>query len=262
MLVDAHAHLDDPILAPREAEVVAAAKEAGVGLIVNASSDLPSSEASVALAKRWEEIYAVIGVHPHEAKTYTPEVEARLALLASEPEVVAFGEIGLDYHYDLSPREDQRAVLEREIHVAAELCLPIVFHVREAYEDFNAIIEKNEKYLTRGVLLHCYSGSAELAKYYSNRFDAYFSFGGVLTFAKHKDEVLRVIPQDRLLLETDCPYLAPEPFRGRRNMSAYLPCVVRTIAEIKEIPPEEVEAVTWENALRFYGKAVGEGKEI
>ena len=252
MLVDAHAHLDDPILAPRESEVVAAAKEAGVGLIVNASSDLPSSEASVALAKRWEEIYAVIGVHPHEAKTYTPEVEARLMALASAPKVVAFGEIGLDYHYDLSPREDQRAVLEREIAVANELSLPIVFHVREAYEDFNAIIEKNEKYLTRGVLLHCYGGSAELAKYYSNRFDAYFSFGGVLTFAKHKEEVLRVIPQDRLLLETDCPYMTPVPHRGTPNEPKYIPLVADKMAALKGLSREEVERTTTENALRFY----------
>ena len=127
MYIDAHAHIDDPILSPRKEEVLRAAKEAGVGVIVNASSDLPSSEASVALAARHSEVYAVIGVHPHEAKTYSDEVEKRIVELAKRPKVVALGEIGLDYHYDLSPREVQQAVLEREIQLAAELSLPVVF---------------------------------------------------------------------------------------------------------------------------------------
>ena len=252
MLVDAHAHLDDPILSSRESEVVAAARAAGVGVIVNASSDLPSSEASVALANRHPEVYAVIGVHPHEAKTYSNEVEARLLSLAKEDKVVAFGEIGLDYHYDLSPREDQKAVLEREIRLADELKLPVVFHVREAYEDFNSIIERNKKHLNRGVLLHCYSGSAELAKYYSQNFDAYFSFGGVLTFAKHKDVVLAVIPKERLLLETDCPYMTPVPFRGTPNEPKNIPLVADKMAELTGLDRVEVERITTENALRFY----------
>ena len=252
MLVDAHAHLDDPILAPREEEVIRAAKEAGVTLIVNASSDLPSSEASVALARRQASVYAVIGVHPHEAKTYSPEVEGRLVELCGFEKVVAFGEIGLDYHYDLSPREDQKKVLEREIALADELRLPVVFHVREAYEDFNAIIERNKKYLNHGILLHCYGGSAELAKYYSKYFDAYFSFGGVLTFAKRKDEVLAVIPEERVLLETDCPYMTPVPFRGTPNEPKHIPLVRDKMAELKGLSREEVERVTTENALRFY----------
>lgn len=252
MLVDAHAHLDDPILAPREEEVIAAAKQAGVAVIVNASSDLPSSEASVALAARHKEVYAVIGVHPHEAKTYSPAVEKRLVELSAAQKVVAFGEIGLDYHYDLSPREDQKAVLEREIALADELSLPVVFHVREAYEDFNAIIKRNKHHLTRGALLHCYGGSAELAKYYSGEMDAYFSFGGVLTFAKHKDVVLAAIPDTRLLLETDCPYMTPVPFRGTPNEPKYIPLVRDKMAELKGLSREAVELVTTQNALRFY----------
>ena len=252
MFIDAHAHLDDPVLAPRESEVLAAAKAAGVGAIVNASSDLPSSEASVALAARHPEVYAVVGVHPHEAKTYTAEVEKRLISLAKAPKVVAFGEIGLDYHYDLSPRDVQKQVLETEIQLCAALALPVVFHVREAYEDFNAIIERNKKYLTRGVLLHCYGGSAELAKYYGKHFDAYFSFGGVLTFAKHKDEVLAVIPKEQLLLETDCPYMTPVPFRGTPNEPKNIPLVAGKIAELIGASREEVERITTENALRFY----------
>ena len=252
MYIDAHAHLDDPILADREEEVLANAKGAGVGVIVNASSDLPSSESSVALAARHPEVYAVIGVHPHEAKTYDAAVEKRLIELARSEKVVAFGEIGLDYHYDLSPRETQKAVLEREIALAAELERPVVFHVREAYEDFNAIIERNLKYLTRGSLLHCYGGSAELAKYYTKKLDAYFSFGGVLTFAKHKDEVLAAIPEDRLLLETDCPYMTPVPFRGTPNEPKHIPIVAEKMAALKGLSREKVEQMTTENALRFY----------
>ena len=252
MFIDAHAHLDDPILSEREQEIVNAAKEAGVGVIVNASSDLPSSEASVALAARRENVYAVIGVHPHEAKTYSDEVEKRLVALSKEKKVVALGEIGLDYHYDLSPRETQKAVLEREIRLADELSLPVVFHVREAYEDFNAIIERNLLYLTHGCLLHCYGGSAELAKYYSKKLDAYFSFGGVLTFAKHKEQVLQVIPQNRLLLETDCPYMTPVPFRGTPNEPKHIPIIAEKMAALCGTSIGEIERVTTENALRFY----------
>lgn len=252
MFADAHAHLDDPILAPREEEILAAARSAGVGVIVNASSDLPSSRASVALAARREGVYAVIGVHPHEAKTYDAAVERELVALAKEQKVVAFGEIGLDYHYDLSPRDVQKSVLETEIQLAAELGLPVVFHVREAYEDFNAIIERNGKYLTRGSLLHCYGGSAELAKYYGKKLDAYFSFGGVLTFAKHKDEVLAAISEDRLLLETDCPYMTPVPHRGTPNEPKYILLVAEKMASLTGKPLAEIERVTTENALRFY----------
>ena len=252
MFIDAHAHLDDPALCSREEQIIADAKAAGVNVIVNASSDIPSSEASVALAARRREVYAVVGVHPHEAKTYSAEAESRLIDLAKADKVVAFGEIGLDYHYDLSPREVQKEVLERELQLAAELKLPIVFHVREAYEDFNAILERNKRYLTSGILLHCYGGSAELAKYYTRRFDAHFSFGGVLTFAKRKEEVLFEIPAERLLLETDCPYMTPVPFRGTPNEPKHIPLIAAKMAELKGLSREETERVTTENALRFY----------
>ena len=253
MYVDAHAHLDDELLAGRTEEIVRAANEAGVGIIVNASSDLPSSERSVSLADQYDCVYAVVGVHPHEAKTYDDEVEKRLIALAKHPKVVAFGEIGLDYHYDLSPRDVQQAVLEREILLADELSLPVVFHVREAYEDFNAIIERNAAHLRHGVLLHCYSGSAELAKYYRERFGAKFSFGGVLTFAKHKDVVLAAAGMENVLLETDCPYMTPVPFRGTPNEPKYIPLVAAKMAELTGLSLEDIERKTTENARSFYG---------
>ncbi len=252
MFIDSHAHLDDEAIASREDEIVSAAKEAGVGVIINASSDLPSSLASVALAERRKEVYAVIGVHPHEAKTYSDEVERELVRLSKKEKVVGIGEIGLDYHYDLSPRDVQKAVLEREIVLADELGLPVVFHVREAYEDFNEIIERNLSRFSHGALLHCYSGSAELAKYYSDKLDAYFSFGGVLTFAKHKDVVLRAIPKNRILLETDCPYMTPVPHRGEKNEPKYIPLIAEKMAELTGLSVVEIEKVTTENALAFY----------
>ena len=253
MFVDSHAHLDDEILAGREEDILRAAREAGVGLIVNASSDLPSSERSVALAAKYDAVYAVVGVHPHEAKTYDEKVEAALVSLAKREKVVAFGEIGLDYHYDLSPRDVQRAVLEREICLADELELPVVFHVREAYEDFNAIIERNAARLRHGVLLHCYSGSAELAKYYRERFGAKFSFGGVLTFAKHKEAVLQAAGIENILLETDCPYMTPVPYRGTPNEPKYIPLIAAKMAELIGVTVEEIEKRTMENARTFYG---------
>jgi len=252
MYIDAHAHLDDEALCERESAVVAAARAAGVGVIINASSDLPSSERSVALAEKYEDVYAVIGVHPHEAKTYTDEVEARLIELSKHPKVVAFGEIGLDYHYDLSPRDVQQEILEREIRLAARLGLPVVFHVREAYEDFNRIIERNKEYLGNGVLLHCYSGSAELAEYYRKNFGAKFSFGGVLTFAKHKDVVLRAAGIENVMLETDCPYMTPVPHRGTPNEPKYIPLVAAKMAELYGADVGEIEKRTTENAMRFY----------
>jgi len=256
MYVDSHAHLDDEAIAEREEEIVRAAREAGVGIIVNASSDLPSSERSVALAARHKEVYAVVGVHPHEAKTYTSDVEKRLVALAKEKKVVALGEIGLDYHYDLSPRDVQKEVLEREIVLADELGLPVVFHVREAYEDFNAIIERNAAHLKHGVLLHCYGGSAELARYYREKFGAKFSFGGVLTFAKHKDVVLAAAGLENILLETDCPYMTPVPYRGTPNEPKHIPLVAAKMAELLGVSVEEVAARTTRNALSFYGISV------
>jgi len=240
------------MLSEREADVVKAAEDAGVSVIINASSDLPSSERSVALAARYEGVYAVIGVHPHEAKTYTDEVEARLVALSKEKKVVAFGEIGLDYHYDLSPRDVQQQVLEREIRLAATLQLPVVFHVREAYEDFNRILERNKDFLTNGILLHCYSGSAELAKYYREKFGAKFSFGGALTFAKHKDVVLAAAGIENVLLETDCPYMTPVPYRGTPNEPKYIPLVAAKMAELYGTSIERIEEITTENAKKFY----------
>lgn len=253
MFVDSHAHLDDEKLRGREDEIVKAAADNGVNVIINAGCDLATSIASVELSERFSGIYATVGVHPHEADGYNPEVEKELMALATKNKAVAWGEIGLDYHYDFSPRENQKEVLARQLAVADEVKKPIVFHVREAYEDFNNILKNAKTKINSGILLHCYSGSAELAEYYSKEYDAYFSFGGSMTFAKHKAEVLARIPKERLLLETDCPYMTPVPYRGTSNEPKYIPINAAKMAELTNLSVEEIEKITTENALRFYG---------
>ena len=197
------------------------------------------------------DVWGTAGIHPHNAES-DRDFLSELDSFIGDPKLAAAGEIGLDYHYDLSPRDVQQAVLEREIRLAHELGLPLVFHVREAYEDFNAIIERNREYLKSGVLLHCYSGSAELAKYYRERFGAKFSFGGVLTFAKHKDVVLQAAGIENVMLETDCPYMTPVPHRGTPNEPKYIPLIAEKMAELYGVDVKAIERVTTENAKRFY----------
>ena len=251
-LFDSHCHISDEAFDENRDALIDEIRASSVALCTDVGSDLATSLKCAETVEKYDFVYAAAGCHPHEAKDFNEAQMEQIRALLTLPKVKAWGEIGLDYHYDLSPREDQRRVLEREIALAEELGLPIVFHVREAYEDFNAIIKRNKKHLTRGVLLHCYGGSAELAKYYLGEMDAHFSFGGVLTFAKHKDLVLANIPAERLLLETDCPYMTPVPFRGTPNEPKYIPLVRDKMAELKGLSREEIERTTTENALAFY----------
>ena len=252
MLFDAHAHLDDEKFGGELDGVVEKLLEAGVVGVVNAACDEDSCHTSLALAEKYPWCYFTVGIHPHCAKDYTPETEALIRRLAAHPKCVAVGEIGLDYHYDNSPREAQRAVFARQLVLADELGKPVVLHLREAYEDANQILAQHRDKLRNGVLLHCYSGSAELARDVYNGLDAYYSFGGAITFAKHKDKVLAVIPPERLLLETDCPYMTPVPLRGQRNDPSLLPYVCAKMAELIGKTPEEVALLTTQNARRFY----------
>lgn len=251
MYVDAHAHLDDEQfddLGP----VIAAMRAADVGLVVNAACDVGSCRSSQNLADTYDWCYCTAGVHPHYAQDVTPNTYAAIAAYAAHPKCVAIGEIGLDYHYDLSPRDVQRQVFVAQLQLAHELHLPVVLHIREAYADANDILLSHRDLLTDGVLLHCYSGSAELARDVYNGLDCYYSFGGAITFAKHKDEVLRAIPRNRLLLETDCPYMTPVPLRGRRNSPANIPLVAARMAELLGESLDEIRRCTTDNARRFY----------
>lgn len=252
MLIDSHAHLDDRRYDPDREQMLQRAREAGVEGFVTIGCDLATSRAAVELADRYPSVYATVGVHPHEVRHIQDGWYDELRALARHPKVVAYGEIGLDYHYDHSPRDIQRARFREQAALARELGLPIVVHTREAQEDTLAILNE-ERASEPGGVFHCFSGDAGLAR------DAlalgfYLSFSGVLTFqnATMLREIAATVPMDRLLIETDCPYLTPVPHRGTRNEPAYVGYVARTLATVKSASPEEIGRVTAENARRLF----------
>ncbi len=250
-LIDTHAHLDSSEYNPDRAAVIARAHAEKIG-IVTVGVDLPSSRAAVQLAGHHRAIWAGIGVHPHAAKTFDEEVERGLRELARTEKVVAIGEIGLDYYRDLSPRPVQREVFVAQIELANELGLPVIIHNRESTTDMLTILHAHRP--KRGVI-HSFLGDiARAEKFLSLGF--YLGIGGPLTFAKN--EVLRhavaAIPLDRIVVETDSPYLTPVPHRGKRNEPAYVRYVVEEISRLKEIPATEVAAVTTENARQLFAK--------
>ena len=249
-LIDTHAHLDSADYDADRAAVIARAYAEKVG-VITVGVDLSSSEAAVQLAQRHRNIWAGVGVHPHEAKTFNPDVKRRLRELAKNPEVVAIGEIGLDYYRDLSPREVQREVFIEQIELANELGLPVVIHNRESTADLlNILRERRPK---RGEI-HSFLGDSSLATKFLE-LGLYLGIGGPLTFTKN--EVLRQtvkrMPLDRIIIETDSPYLTPVPHRGKRNEPAYVRYVAAEIARLKGISMEQVAASTTENARRLFG---------
>ncbi|HBP88902.1 MAG: TatD family hydrolase [Nitrospira sp.] len=233
MLIDTHVHLDDPRYDPDREDMLQRAHEAGVEKFVTIGCDLSTSYAAVQLATTRPNVFATIGVHPHEVNRIEPKWFTELSQLASQPKVVAFGEIGLDYHYDHSPREIQRQRFREQIALAKALTLPLVIHTREAREDTMAILQEEHAETTGGVF-HCFSEDLAFAKRALD-LGFYLSFSGIITFrnASQLREVVRAVPDDRLLIETDAPYLTPIPFRGKRNESAYIAYVAEQIAEIK-----------------------------
>ena len=264
MIFDTHAHYDDEAFNDDRDAVLQRLEAAGIGRDVNCGADLASSKRSVELAGKNGFIYAAVGVHPDNAGEIVSDSGEVLGLdelrkLAKDPKVVAVGEIGLDYHWNIYPAEVQKQAFIRQWELAVELGLPIEIHSRDAAEDTMTIVRgmfESEKRAGRELRadMHCYSYSPDQAAEYV-RMGLYFGIGGVLTFknAKKLRQVVDLIPVDRILLETDCPYLAPEPHRGQRNNSAYLPGVVAEIANIKGLTGEQVEDITNENACRFFG---------
>jgi TatD DNase family protein len=249
MLVDSHAHLDFPEFDPDREAVIARARAVGMVAILNVGADLESSRVSVALAEQYDFIYAAVGVHPHDARTLTPSGLEELHALARHPKVVAVGEIGLDYYRDLSPRPVQRQAFADQLALAAELGLPVVIHSRDALDDTLAILRG---WAGNGVL-HSYSGGPErLEEVLAMGFSVGIS--GPVTFpnAHRLRTVAATVPLDRLLIETDCPYLTPEPYRGRRNEPAYVWYVAGAVARARGMPAEEVARVAAENAARLF----------
>jgi TatD DNase family protein len=251
MLVDSHAHIDDSRFDADREEAVARATAAGVSLIINIGADMDSSARSVALADKYSGIYAAVGMHPHDAKEMHEADYKQLERWTTHPKVVAIGEIGLDYHYDLSPRPVQKEVFLRQLDIARKTGKPFVVHEREAHADTLEIIRTAARGLN-GVF-HCFSGSVETAREYLNM-GFYISVAGPVTFPKSvkTKEVAKFVPLDRLLIETDSPYLTPHPYRGRRNEPAHVRLVAEEIARLRNLTLEELGAATTANVRHLF----------
>lgn len=252
MIIDTHAHYNDEAFDEDRDELLKSLPNNNIERVINVGADMKTTEESVRLAGKFPYIYAAVGVHPDSADEINEESLARLEELCKEEKVVAIGEIGLDYYWDNVDREIQKDAFRKQIALAKKVKLPIIIHSREAAKDTIDILFE-EKADEVGGVMHCYSYTKESAEII-NKLGFYFGIGGVLTFKNGKKlrEALEVMPLDRILLETDCPYLAPVPFRGKRNSSLLLPYVVETLAECKGLSVEEIERITKENAERLF----------
>lgn len=253
MLFDSHAHINDERFDEDRDEVIEHLRENSIDLVVNPGADMPSSRSAVELANKVDFIYSAVGVHPHDVETMTDKDLEELKNLAKENEkVVAIGEIGLDYYYDLSPRELQKEWFIKQIELANELGLPFIVHDRDAHGDTFDIIKKYKAPET-GCVLHCYSGSLELALEYI-KMGCYISIPGTVTFKNNRKtvEVTENIPIEWMFIETDSPYLTPVPYRGKRNDPSKVRYVAEKVAELRGISYEEVCEITKENAKKFF----------
>ena len=252
MLIDTHTHLDDARYNDDREAMIARARESGVEAFLTIGCDLATSHAAVQLADRYPFVYASIGVHPHEVKHIGDSWYDEFRQLALNKNVVAYGEIGLDYHYNHSSPKEQRARFREQIQLARELRLPVIIHTREAQKDTVAIL-REEKASEVGGVFHCFSGDAWLAKEALD-LGFYLSFSGILTFpnAAILRDIAKTTPLDRILIETDCPYLTPVPYRGKRNEPAYVSQVAQQLASIHGLPLDDVADQTSKNAKRLF----------
>lgn len=255
MIFESHAHYDDEQFDGDRKELLEKLLDGGICTIINIGASLQSTKASIALAEKYEQIYAAAGVHPSDVQQLDEEQMAWLKEQAAHPKVVAIGEIGLDYYWEKDPKtqKEQRYWFLRQLELARETGLAAIIHSREAAEDTMRVMKEAHAWEIPGVV-HCYSYSPELAKEFV-KMGYYIGVGGVVTFknARKLKETVVQIPLERILLETDAPYLAPEPYRGKRNHSGYLTYVAEEIARLKGVTPEEVQEVTRKNACELFG---------
>ncbi len=253
MIFEGHAHYDDPAFDPDRGELFHQLKEEGIGYVINIGASIKTTQNTIDLAEKHPFIYGAAGVHPSETAELNEESFQWLREQCDHPKVVAVGEIGLDYYWDTPERSVQKKWFERQIRLGIEKKLPLVIHSRDAARDTIEIMKTSEAGLAGGVI-HCYSYTKETAGAFLDM-GFYFGIGGVVTFqnAKKLKEAVEYIPIERILLETDSPYLAPTPYRGKRNSSLYLPLIAKQIAELKGITYDEVTEITSENARRLFG---------
>ena len=258
MIFDTHAHYDDSWFDSDREELLTGMHDAGVGRIVNIGSDWKSLGRTKALTEQYDFVYGAYGIHPDEIGDLSEERFAELKELLSDPKALAVGEIGLDYYHNTENKAEQNAWFERQALLAQEIGKPIVIHSREAAED-TLVMAKTRHFEDIGGVVHCFSYSWEIAQQYLSM-GFFIGVGGVVTYKNGRKlkETVAQAPLEAIVLETDCPYLSPEPHRGKRNDSRNLHHVVRTIAEIRGLTEQEVEEVTWENARRLY--RIGDGK--
>ena len=251
MFIDSHAHIQLDLFDSDRSVVIERAKNSQVSIILVVGFDISTSHLAVELADRYDHIYATVGLHPHDAKRFTPQTLREIALLAEHPKVVALGEMGLDYHRNLSPKSVQKRVFEEQLDLATQLDLPIVVHNRNAFDDILSILE-NHSQLTGGVL-HCFS---ENTKSMDRVIDVGFhiGIGGPVTYRKSQDlkQVVKVMPADSFLIETDCPWLAPQLRRGKRNEPAYITEIATKIAELRQVTIESVGQTSSQNFRKLF----------
>lgn len=264
MIFETHAHYDDDAFAEDREELISSLLCGRIGRIINVGASIASTKTTLELAEHYENVYAAVGVHPSDIGDLNEETYAWLKEQTRNPKTAAIGEIGLDYYWDKEPEVQaaQRVWFKRQIELAKESRLPIIIHSRDAAEDTMQILKEAGRWKVRGLageqsetvgIIHCYSYSPEMAHEFV-KLGYYIGVGGVVTFknAKKLKETVEQIPLERIVLETDCPYMAPEPHRGKRNDSSYIPYVADKIAELKGVAPEEVERITWENAMNLF----------
>ncbi len=256
-IFDTHAHYDDKAFDEDREELLSSLPENGIARVVNIGASMDSCRRTLTLAEKYDYLYAAFGIHPNETAELNEEVFAQLKKMCLWKKCVAVGEIGLDYYWKEPEREVQKKWFARQLNLARECRLPVVIHSRDAAKDTEDIM-KAEKAEEIGGVVHCYSYTRETARTFLNM-GFFFGIGGVLTFqnARKLKETVEYLPMDRIVLETDCPYLSPVPHRGKRNSSLSLPYVVAALAKIKGISEEEVRAVTWENGVRLYRMEYG-----
>ena len=257
MFIDSHAHIDGPEFDADREEVIHRCHEAGVTMLLNVGTGDPHSDAferAIELGKKYGSIATSIGTHPHDARHYDESAEEKIKRLIRENQsVIAWGEIGLDFHYDNSPRDVQQKAFASQLRSAIDVQLPVIIHTREAESETLQILKSEYANADRRGVFHCFSGSLELAKS-ALELGFYISFSGILTFKKAEDlrNVARFVPADRLLIETDCPFLSPVPFRGKRNEPAFVVEVARCLADVRGVTVEEIARITSLNFSRCF----------